>query len=113
MFHDLIDVRLVDGNGSYQGRVEVLYDGEWGTVCDHEWSVREANVVCRQLGFEKALAAKMSAAFGLGKGKIWMSYVRCRGNEKSLTQCDHHSEDHCSHSEDVGVVCMTGNKNIL
>jgi len=114
MFYDLIDVRLVDGNGSYQGRVEVFFDGKWGTVCGHSWFLKEANVVCRQFGFKKALAAQRSAVFGRGKGQIWMSNVRCIGDEKSLTQCSHHGwgVHSCSHSDDAEVVCMTGNKGI-
>ena len=43
------DVRLVRGY-SLRGRVEVCYDGVWGTVCSRGWSREDANVVCRQLG---------------------------------------------------------------
>ena len=45
------DVRLVDGRPSInEGRVEVCVDGEWGTVCDHNWGSAEAQIVCNQLG---------------------------------------------------------------
>ena len=46
------DIRLVGGFSSFEGRVEVLVDGTWGSVCHHGFSREEAFVVCRQLGFE-------------------------------------------------------------
>ena len=46
-------IRLVDGPTSYQGRVEVCLNREWGSVCDNNWTTADANVACRQLGFSK------------------------------------------------------------
>lgn len=45
------DVRLTDGAGVYEGRVEVCVNGVWGSVCDNSWGASEAYVVCKQLGF--------------------------------------------------------------
>ena len=45
------EVRLVDGSGPHEGRVEVCVNEVWGTVCSNSWSTTDINVVCRQLGY--------------------------------------------------------------
>ena len=88
-------------------RVEVFYNGIWGTVCDDYWDLNDSNVVFRQLRFKKAVAANRSAAFGTGEGKIWMEHVRCAGNEASLDECEHNEwgDNNCDHIDDAGVMC--------
>ncbi len=102
-------MRLVGGFGPHAGHVEVFHYGNWGTVCDYGWDLQDAKVVCRQLGYGRAVAALKNAAYVRGSGPIWYDYVRCSGSEASLTQCSHrglgvHS---CGHSEDAGVICAS------
>jgi len=99
-------IRLVDGFDDLSGRVEVLHDGEWGTVCDDYWDDNDAAVVCQSLGFTGGLAFTQ-AYFGEGSGTIWLDNVACIGTESSLTECTHNGwgEENCNHGEDAGVSC--------
>ncbi|KAM5262206.1 scavenger receptor cysteine-rich domain-containing group B protein isoform 5-T5 [Hipposideros larvatus] len=100
-------VRLVGGAGPCQGRVEILHSGLWGTVCDDDWGLPDATVVCRQLGCGEALAATTNAFFGYGTGHILLDNVHCEGSEPRLAACLSlgWGVHNCGHHEDAGALC--------
>ena len=102
----ILAVRLVNGS-SNAGRVEVYYNGTWGTVCDNYWDIKDADVVCKQLGFRYALNAYQRAHYGEGTGPIILDNVNCLGSESSLFSCKHSGvgKHYCSHKKDASVQC--------
>ena len=104
-----IKMRLSEGRNSTEGRVEILYNGTWGTICDDSWDRLDAEVVCRFLGFESALEALSNAYFGPGNTSmpIWLDDVHCYGSETTITECptSEFGVHNCRHYEDAGVRC--------
>ena len=84
--------------------------GQWGTICSLGWSIEDALVVCRMLGFPSALRAVTNGVYGLGTGPVWLSNVNCRGDESSLANCTYTGLNNtgCLHSQDAGLVCSDG-----
>uniref|UniRef100_A0A663N9T6 Macrophage receptor with collagenous structure n=1 Tax=Athene cunicularia TaxID=194338 RepID=A0A663N9T6_ATHCN len=90
--------------GGRRGRVEVFHQGSWGTICDDNWDNQDATVVCRMLGYSRAVSTFTATA---GTGQIWLDDVKCRGNEHSIFDCpkSNWGVNDCFHSEDAGVEC--------
>ena len=70
-------MRLRSGAQVSEGRVEILYNGKykkyrgvWGSVCDDDWDLLDANVVCRSLGYGTAYEALWGAYFGQGSEMV-------------------------------------------
>ncbi|XP_068136726.1 neurotrypsin [Hyperolius riggenbachi] len=99
-------IRLAGSKGSHEGRLEVFHKGQWGTICDDEWTDLNTQVVCRQLGFKygKISLEKNSEE---STGVIWLDDVACTGRESALAQCAKQSwgKHDCSHQEDVHITC--------
>ena len=74
-------------------------------VCDDEWDLEDAAVVCRQLGFPGVKRVTRDSEFGTVSSSFAMDDVRCAGNETSLGDCRHKAGDDCDGHEAAGVVC--------
>ncbi|XP_071488831.1 scavenger receptor cysteine-rich domain superfamily protein-like [Diadema antillarum] len=102
------DVRLVQGTTEYEGRVEVAVGNRYGAVCSSStWDLKAGNVLCRQLGFEPAVAAPRLAYFGSDMRTSYMSNVVCYGNESALSDCSFTGPEgvRCSSGETASVIC--------
>ncbi|XP_023509916.1 T-cell differentiation antigen CD6 isoform X8 [Equus caballus] len=107
------ELRLVDGGSPCAGRVEMLEDGQWGSVCDDTWDLEDAHVVCRQLSCGWAIQALPGLHFAPGQGPIHRDQVNCSGAESYLQDCPGQpGHGYCGHKEDAGVVC-SGSRSLL
>ena len=108
-------IRLNGGINKLQGRVEIMYQGVWGTICDDGWDDIDATVVCTQLGLLNGTTRRQDQFLNgttihqnQESGPVWLSQVSCLGNESKLSHCMHSGAGNignCSHSQDVGVQC--------
>ncbi|XP_031565288.1 uncharacterized protein LOC116300545 [Actinia tenebrosa] len=100
--------RLVNGLNTYEGRVELFYNNQWGTVCDDSWNLNAAKVLCKSLGYPAATAAHGTAYYGQGTGPMILDDVNCLGNETRLGECSMKEplNSNCAHSEDAGAECI-------
>ena len=85
----------------------MFYKGSWREVCGTNWDIKDATVVCRQLGFQGAVAAATSAS-----DSSFMYSVQCDGNKASLMECDLTPKTWCRPNRAACVVCIPGNLTV-
>ncbi|XP_008114051.2 T-cell differentiation antigen CD6 isoform X2 [Anolis carolinensis] len=98
-------LRLMNGGSHCSGRVELKYNDTWGMICDNNWDLAEAAVVCRQQGCGEAIQAPNASYFKKGTGPIHLGEVRCSGNESYLWDCPSEKNPDCGHRGEAGVIC--------
>ncbi|XP_072345308.1 scavenger receptor cysteine-rich type 1 protein M130-like, partial [Scyliorhinus torazame] len=106
------ELRLVNGKHRCEGRVEIFYNGIWGTLCSDKVDKRDAEVICKQLQCGPLVSINYEAwSFGEGSGPIWLDKIDCGSHETTLWQCqsDPWGQHNCHHREDAGVVCSESN----
>ena len=79
-------IRLTGAPVPGAGRVELKYGGIWGTVCSSNWEAN-ADVICRHLGYKRAVAALRFSLGQQNSGPIWLNHLNCNGSETSITDC--------------------------
>ena len=95
------------------GRVEIFIYGQWGTICDDGWDIRDARAACRQLGYPDAVRSLRGGLVPSGSSiPISLVGVDCTGQEQNLTSCFYSKWGNirCSHLDDAGVECSTTGK---
>ena len=109
-----VPVRLHGARTNFSGRVEVFYSGKWGRICPNKWDIRDAKVICRQLGFKNAIAEFTGSDIGHSRLSFLMSDVDCTGLESELASCVR-SDGEVECQGDVGAqaLCEPCKKYIL
>ncbi|XP_026065346.1 scavenger receptor cysteine-rich type 1 protein M130-like, partial [Carassius auratus] len=99
--------RLTIGPHLCSGRLEILHDQTWMSVCDTVFDQQDAEVVCRELDCGAPVQVLGAAAFGKGDAQMWTQEIQCRGNESHIHLCPTSTlhEITCSHDNYVGVMC--------
>lgn len=98
-------MRLVGGSFPNEGRIEVYYNGEWGTICSNGWDNSDSSLVCAQLGYK---SSTISREFVPGTGRILLDNVMCSSTDTVLANCGHYGVGitfNCDHSKDVAIKC--------
>nr|XP_058946193.1 fibroblast growth factor receptor 3-like [Pocillopora verrucosa] len=114
-----VPVRLKGANVEYGGRVEVFYKGKWAKICRNEWDFNDVKVICRQLGFEEALAEFVGSEVKDERIPFAMSDVSCTGEESELALCNRldgksNIPSQCqSDGKGSQALCQPKNKKVL
>ena len=97
------------GPNAREGRVEAFFSGVWSLVCGTGWDISDAEVVCQSLGNAGASAYSVNLTIvNQANNTVWLSGVRCIGNETSLSECAHDGwgENSCAENGAAGVTCF-------
>ena len=91
------------GSGPHEGNV--LVDGM--PVCGYGWDLKDAWVVCKELGFPSVVKYTSNSKFGRINDLFRMRYVACEGTERLLSECPYTKNGYCSSYSVAGVICSS------
>ncbi|XP_018615956.2 scavenger receptor cysteine-rich type 1 protein M130 [Scleropages formosus] len=109
--YDRAHIRVVGGNSVCSGTVEVFFGRHWSAICDPEWSLKDAQVACRELGCGLAIVSSHITPSGLGPRSVLLKTESCSGHEPTLVQCSQFKtwqpiqENTCAEHNIAGVQC--------
>ena len=102
------------------GRLELVHDNIWGTICRNQFNHINAEIACFEMGHGGGLHITPSGNYYNrfeGEGKIWANVVKCLGSEDYLDECTADwcdgIESECEHREDAGISCIKGCPNTI
>ena len=79
-------IRLLNSDRGTDGAiVEVKINNTWGGICGDGFSITEANVLCRQLGFELGAATDFDRLGEEYKDPINLFGLKCNGDEHNVS----------------------------
>lgn len=103
------DLRLAYRHSQCDGVVLVRHEGQWGHVCNQDWTLAEASVVCRQLGCGPAVGAPKYVPLPGEMVQPRLHNVSCTGEETSLWECSlgAWTQSRCPHEWVVVALCSS------
>ncbi|XP_039680535.1 scavenger receptor cysteine-rich type 1 protein M130-like isoform X2 [Perca fluviatilis] len=97
-------VRLVNGTSLCSGRLEIKSTQSWSSVCEDDFDLQDAEVVCRELECG-APSVLQGALYGDMEAPVWTKQFQCRGHESSLLDCDSSASNTCPSGKAAGLTC--------
>ena len=87
--------------------MQIYHFGQWGYVCGDYWDMLDAAVLCHQLGYSTAVAARPEYSYNnIGS---WPYKFACTGYEATLMQCSHSNLHYCTRASKAQLNCSSGN----
>ena len=104
-----VTAKLVGGKSPNEGRIQIKhYKYGKGTVCDNNWGIKDASVICKMIGYGAAKDAPGRSYFGQGTGRVLLNDVGCDSSETNIEECEHSGwiQRTCRyHRKDASAIC--------
>ncbi|XP_043939045.1 scavenger receptor cysteine-rich type 1 protein M130-like [Protopterus annectens] len=103
------NVRLVGGQNSCEGHLDVFRKGSWGLMCSPTFHTKEGKVLCSQLGCKTKQVMVTFTERDPYPGRsstVWSDNILCHGNESSIWQCQTDADGKsCPRAKHIYVMC--------